>query len=276
MSAKTITCPNGHSNSATQKFCGDCGLSLAGLCPNGHQNSDDQRFCGECGAPLPGREDAVGLTANPLTDSSKQAGWYRDPADPASEVFYNGVAWTTQRRPLGGPPFGPPVGGSLPFTPSPGGGGALPPRVGGSSPTPPTEPVASPLPPPTGDATATAKAGSVLGGFWGGLPKWRKVAAVAVPALVLLLVLVGGRRDEKSYDYGQTEVVGWAFPLWEGAVTTQAVPNIKTERDACRFVVENARDFVTPQEMLHLDDSDIIDGCADKLTSMSKQAGLRR
>lgn len=48
----TIECPGGHSNSATQKFCGECGLSLVGFCPNGHQNPEGQRYCGECGSPL--------------------------------------------------------------------------------------------------------------------------------------------------------------------------------------------------------------------------------
>ena len=28
MSAMTIKCPNGHSNSTTQMFCGECGLHL--------------------------------------------------------------------------------------------------------------------------------------------------------------------------------------------------------------------------------------------------------
>lgn len=52
MSAPTITCRSGHVNSVTQKFCGDCGLSLAGVCPNGHQNPDGHRYCGQCGSPL--------------------------------------------------------------------------------------------------------------------------------------------------------------------------------------------------------------------------------
>ncbi len=52
MSVTTIRCPGGHSNSATQKFCGECGVSLAGICPNGHQNPGGQHYCGECGRPI--------------------------------------------------------------------------------------------------------------------------------------------------------------------------------------------------------------------------------
>ncbi len=58
MSATTIRCPSGHTNSAEQKFCGQCGVPLAGVCPNGHQNPDGQRFCGECGSPISQSGDA--------------------------------------------------------------------------------------------------------------------------------------------------------------------------------------------------------------------------
>lgn len=53
MSATTVMCPNGHRNQADQKFCGQCGVGLAGMCPNGHQNPLGQRYCGQCGAGLP-------------------------------------------------------------------------------------------------------------------------------------------------------------------------------------------------------------------------------
>jgi hypothetical protein len=45
----SVHCPEGHSNPSGQKFCGQCGLPLAGLCPDGHPNPEGQKFCGECG-----------------------------------------------------------------------------------------------------------------------------------------------------------------------------------------------------------------------------------
>lgn len=33
---------------------------------------------------------------------SQPAGWYPDPADPASEIYWNGEAWTEMRRPVAG------------------------------------------------------------------------------------------------------------------------------------------------------------------------------
>ena len=46
-------CANcGAANSATQKFCGECGSPLTATCANGHVNAPDQKFCGECGLRL--------------------------------------------------------------------------------------------------------------------------------------------------------------------------------------------------------------------------------
>ena len=75
MSASTITCPSGHANSATQKFCGECGMSLVGVCPNGHQNPDGQRYCGECGSPLgqPTSSSPTAATAEPSSARSQSA-----------------------------------------------------------------------------------------------------------------------------------------------------------------------------------------------------------
>jgi len=53
VSALTVKCPSGHRNQTTQKFCGQCGVALAGVCPNGHENPPTQRYCGECGANIP-------------------------------------------------------------------------------------------------------------------------------------------------------------------------------------------------------------------------------
>src|SRR5690348_1643714 len=43
----------GTENAAGQKFCGECGSSLAATCAScGATNPPGQKFCGECGAPL--------------------------------------------------------------------------------------------------------------------------------------------------------------------------------------------------------------------------------
>jgi class 3 adenylate cyclase/tetratricopeptide (TPR) repeat protein len=49
-----ITCSScGAENPAGQKFCGECGSTLAGNCAScGATNPPGQRFCGECGSPL--------------------------------------------------------------------------------------------------------------------------------------------------------------------------------------------------------------------------------
>jgi class 3 adenylate cyclase/tetratricopeptide (TPR) repeat protein len=49
-------CSNcGHENAAGQKFCGNCGTSLAAACSNcGAENPPGNRFCGECGTVLAG------------------------------------------------------------------------------------------------------------------------------------------------------------------------------------------------------------------------------
>ncbi len=52
MSAYSAKCPSGHGNPIANKFCGECGVSLAGVCSSGHANPAGQRFCGECGEPL--------------------------------------------------------------------------------------------------------------------------------------------------------------------------------------------------------------------------------
>src|SRR5439155_26049385 len=49
-----MRCANcGRENPPGQKFCGDCGSSLAATCPScGTANPPGQRFCGECGTPI--------------------------------------------------------------------------------------------------------------------------------------------------------------------------------------------------------------------------------
>ena len=129
MSTSAIKCSSGHSNSANQKFCGECGLSLAGACPNGHQNPGGQRFCGECGSPLDRSgtanlafkgsaeaspdevEDGDGKQPaslddprhEPQTDDStsggtRSEGWYDDPDDSGAELYWDGSRWRGSRR----------------------------------------------------------------------------------------------------------------------------------------------------------------------------------
>jgi class 3 adenylate cyclase/tetratricopeptide (TPR) repeat protein len=64
-----VNCPNcGRENPRGQKFCGECGTSLAIACPScGTANQPDQKFCGECGTPLTGApatpsEEPIGET----------------------------------------------------------------------------------------------------------------------------------------------------------------------------------------------------------------------
>ena len=343
MSAPTIKCPSGHVNSANQKFCGECGLSLAGVCPNGHQNPAGQRYCGECGSPLGQQSSSLGdlhssaagepesrnasrppapqapipthaelpralspTCSAPTKPKSRDAGSARralevgdrlqmahgiDAVVVKFDVFdtvwldvtkdetHHGMSKWRRRdveKSLAEGRIA--VAGCGAEESVPDGGRAVI-RTGGG-----TESLASqslngtPSPP-------SAPAGSTDGiqAWWAKLPTWGKGIVVAAPAaLLLIFVLIatlgGGKagRDQQSYDYGRTEVVGWAFPLWEGALTNpQAVPKIRSERDACRFSVEIARDNITPAEMLRLDDGDIIDGCTDELTRLSRKAGLR-
>ena len=62
-----MTCPAcGTDASPGQRFCGECGASLAAGCPRcGTANPPGQRFCGECGAQLSGAPDPIG--ASPAT-----------------------------------------------------------------------------------------------------------------------------------------------------------------------------------------------------------------
>jgi len=52
MTATTIKCPEGHPNPQTNRFCTECGVSLAGVCPSGHLNPEGHLYCGECGVPI--------------------------------------------------------------------------------------------------------------------------------------------------------------------------------------------------------------------------------
>ena len=52
MSATTAKCPEGHLNPQTNRFCTECGVSLAGVCPSGHLNPERYLYCGECGVSI--------------------------------------------------------------------------------------------------------------------------------------------------------------------------------------------------------------------------------
>ena len=57
-------------NPPEQKFCGECGTSLATACPScGTQNQPGQKFCGECGATLAAESVPTVATSTPVRDA---------------------------------------------------------------------------------------------------------------------------------------------------------------------------------------------------------------
>jgi hypothetical protein len=57
LSTAYLSCPSGHQNAATMKYCGVCGVPISAearvLCPScSHENVPGQKFCGECAAPM--------------------------------------------------------------------------------------------------------------------------------------------------------------------------------------------------------------------------------
>ena len=67
-----VTCSNcGAQNSESQKFCGECGTSLAAICFNcGASNTPGQKFCGECGTSLSAAAPAA--AAAPATPAAER------------------------------------------------------------------------------------------------------------------------------------------------------------------------------------------------------------
>jgi hypothetical protein len=214
MSAPTITCPSGHVNSPSQKFCGECGVSLAGVCPNGHQNPDGQHYCGECGnslgqsatkpSPDPEAETAGAATARP-------AGWYRDPDSPGAEAYWDGSRWRGTRliqveaaaRPHGTtPPSDRPVAGIS---------AALPVEL-----------------PPSSSLGSASGSGSRLRGFWPGLTTPGKIAAVAVPGVLLLLLLLVPSLGSGSHSES------WKWGYDHAGEAAQFLPNGTSPESACR------------------------------------------
>jgi class 3 adenylate cyclase/tetratricopeptide (TPR) repeat protein len=69
------TCSNcGAENSATQKFCGECGTALAAICSScGATNPREQKFCGECGSALAAKPSAATRAALDAEQSARVA-----------------------------------------------------------------------------------------------------------------------------------------------------------------------------------------------------------
>lgn len=95
----------------------------------------------------------------------QSAGWYPDPADPASEIHWNGSAWTGMRRPVSGPPAGAPFG------------------------------------PPSGAVSAEKKSGGTgLTATWQRAGRGQRIAMAAFAAAVALGLLLG--LGQCTRDYG--------------------------------------------------------------------------
>jgi hypothetical protein len=125
-----------------------------------------------------------------MANPQKPAGWYPDPADLAFEIYWNGSAWTAMRRPVAAVPSAPPVG--------------------------------APSAPPSAGASPGGTSGG-LGGFWAGLPKWGKVAVVALPALALLMLLPGGCGHSASWKYGYNQSTEYGDELLPLGISEESV-----------------------------------------------------
>ena len=158
----TKNCPSGHSNSAEQKFCGQCGVSLAGVCANGHPNPEGQQFCGQCGVPL-GQSSSIG----PPHSAAPGA------MPPGSAVGFD-VSGTT-----------PPAADPRPE-----------PRIDGNA------GLSDGLGAPAVRAGLSGTSGGLKSFWtrlpkWG-----KVAAIAALPLLVVVAFLAGGGRDRESYEFG--------------------------------------------------------------------------
>jgi hypothetical protein len=130
--AALVRCPQGHPNPNAQKFCSQCGVSLAAagqvICPNGHANPPASQFCGECATALdprasqpvqppppggdvvarPPGQPAVGQ--KPVT-SGQSADRWPPPAPPDPTPAEWGAGWV---KPVIGDPAPSPPGSSRP------------------------------------------------------------------------------------------------------------------------------------------------------------------
>lgn len=76
---------------------------------------------------------------------------------------------------------------------------------------------------------------------------------MAIPALVLLLVVVGGRRDMESYDWGYNKgTMGF----------TKEMANGYSQKEACRSMLDMFFDLPGAEG---IDRGDAMDGCMDAL-----------
>lgn len=150
MSAPIIRCLNGHSNSASFQFCGECGLSLVGVCPNGHHNPEGHLYCGECGVHLDG---SFPLSAPPTTRMAD-----REPNEAIPTVESGPVSTVL-------------AGDSITHEHH----ATQPERL---------------LSAPDGRSAGDHGLGRPVGGLWARLPKWGKVVVLAAPVLVVLLTIV--------------------------------------------------------------------------------------
>ena len=110
--------------------------------------------------------------------------------------------------------------------------------------------------------------------FWAGLPVAGRIAAVAAPVLIIVVIIgaiASNSRDEGSYQYGRTTSSTSARMLWKAAQSVGAETgdygNVRSPEDACRIDVEVSRDAHTrgAEVVRKLDIKDVIDGCTDVL-----------
>ena len=234
----SINCPSGHANSAEQKFCGQCGVSLAGVCANGHPNAEDQKYCGQCGVPL-GQSQAAPRRPTPGAGDKPPGNADGSVATPTA------------------PPSGRQMGGEQ----------GLPP-----TPTPP-----SPAPPPlaaalnglkslwakltgvgAGGTSASSAAGPGIAAvdgiksFWAKMPKWGKVVAVVGVLLAVSLTLANiGGRDKASYTFG--------YQRGNSSFTQEWARGTSVEK-TCQDTVDYWVRLMKPKG---IDRGDAVEGCID-------------
>ena len=66
--------------------------------------------------------------------------------------------------------------------------------------------------------------------FWAGLSKWSKVAVIAVPAVLLLLLMPGGCGHSDSWRYGYNHA---------GEYADELLPLGASEQSVCRTVARD-------------------------------------
>lgn len=162
----SINCPKGHGNPRAQKFCGKCGVSLAGVCAKGHRNPEGQKYCGQCGATLLGSAQTTSST-----------GWATPATEPPSRDQNIGADGTT---PSGDPQLQGQIEADARISNGIGSTRAIP------------------------DALSGGLKG--LKAFWVKLPKWGKIVAIGLPTLAVAWIVVSGNlghSDSWKWGYKQ-------------------------------------------------------------------------